>query len=203
VSAAAAVAARHEAAELIVGGGLKVPYLAGETAPSFADWSAAAHRAAVNGGYRGPLRAEPGRALVATAGVSAYTIGIVKDNGAGTVFVAVDGGVSDNPRPALYGARYQPLLVREPTVAPDNSGPFQVVGKNCESSDTFAERTGFAREPISGDLLAIPVTGAYTYSMASNYNGLGRPAVVFVSDERSRVVLRREELRDLVRLEAG
>jgi diaminopimelate decarboxylase len=204
IASAAAFALMHGAEELIVGGGLGVPYRVGDHAPTFRDWSSAAGAAAERGGFTGRILAEPGRSIVAAAGIAVYSIGTVKEAGVGTRFVAVDGGISDNPRPALYGARYHAELV-----APvDDSAPmdemrYTVVGKNCESSDVFAEDVVFHRSPRAGDLLAIPVAGAYGYAMASNYNGLGRPAVVFVADGQERLVLRREDESDMSRLDVA
>jgi diaminopimelate decarboxylase len=140
--------------------------------------------------------AEPGRVLIATAAVSVYTIGAVK-RAASTTFLATDGGISDNPRPALYQAKYQPLLVRHPFVDRGGSG-YTVVGKSCESSDVFASGVAVAGDPRVGDLLCIPVTGAYSYAMSSRYNGLPRPAVVLVNDAKARVMIRRETVDDLL-----
>lgn len=114
------------------------------------------------------------------------------------------GGISDNPRPALYGSTYQPILVRHPFVPePAQPGPYTVVGKNCESSDTFARSVVLRVEPRLGDLLCLPVTGACTYAMSSNYNGLRRPAVVMVGHGRGRVIVRRESIGDLLRSDVG
>ena len=201
ITAAAGVARTCAAADLIVGGGLGVAYLAGQTAPSIAAWGEAAHRAARAAGFEGRVLAEPGRAIAATAAVTVYRVGTIKRVGEGTTIVAIDGGISDNPRPALYGSTYQPLLVRHP-YAPGPAPPgrrYTIVGKNCESSDTFAADVALAAEPRGGDLICLPVTGAYTYSMSSNYNGLCRPAVVMVRGGAARVVLRRENLDDLIR----
>lgn len=195
----AAFAEEVGAEELIVGGGLGVRYRAGDYAPSVAEWGSAVRNSATAGGFGGLLTAEPGRVLTATAGVTLYTIGTVK-NGSRTRFLAVDGGISDNPRPALYQASFQPILVRHPFIAAD-AGPFTVVGKNCESSDTFASDVFIPGDPQVGDLLCLPVTGAYCYSMSSHYNGLFRPAIVMVNGGQSRIVTRRETVEDLLRLD--
>jgi diaminopimelate decarboxylase len=159
-----------------------------------------AHRAARASGFEGRILAEPGRTIAATAAITVYTIGTIKRLGERTTLLAIDGGISDNPRPALYGSTYQPILVDRPSVAePALAGPYTVVGKNCESSDTFARDIALPAAPRLGDLLCLPVTGAYTYSMSSNYNGLCRPAVVMVGQGRSRVILRRESIDDLLR----
>jgi diaminopimelate decarboxylase len=200
ITAAAAVARECDAAELIVGGGLGVAYTAGQTAPGIAAWGAMAHAAARASGFEGRILAEPGRAIAATAAITVYTIGTIKRLAENSIVVAIDGGISDNPRPALYGSRYQPLLVRHPFL-PETAGrgPYSIVGKNCESSDTFARDVCLAAEPRGGDVLCLPVTGAYTYSMSSNYNGLCRPAVVLVRDGGGRLILRRESVDDLLR----
>jgi diaminopimelate decarboxylase len=141
---------------------------------------------------------EPGRSLTARAGVTLYTVGSVKRSGAETVYVAVDGGMSDNPRPALYDARYTALLANradEPATA-----PYTVVGKHCESGDQLIERVDLP-EPHRGDILAVPTTGAYTLAMSSTYNAVPRPAVVLVGDGEARVIRRRETLDDLLALE--
>ena len=120
---------------------------------------------------------EPGRSLVGRAGVTLYRVGVVKRGGA-TTWVAVDGGMSDNPRPALYGARYSALLANradEPT-----KGTYAVCGKHCESGDVLIERAELP-EPRRGDLLATPVTGAYALSMASNYNAVPKPAALLLA----------------------
>src|SRR5581483_9842685 len=120
---------------------------------------------------------EPGRSLVGRAGLTLYRVGVVKESGA-TTWVAVDGGMSDNPRPALYGARYSALLASRAD-APAR-GTFAVCGKHCESGDVLIERAELP-EPRRGDLLAVPGTGAYTLAMASGYNAVPRPAAVLVA----------------------
>jgi diaminopimelate decarboxylase len=141
---------------------------------------------------------EPGRSLTARAGVTLYTVGSVKQSAADTTYVAVDGGMSDNPRPALYGARYTALLTNraDETAA----APYTVVGKHCESGDMLIERVELP-EPHRGDVLAIPTTGAYTLAMSSTYNAVPRPAVVLVKDGEARVIRRRETIDDLLALE--
>jgi len=124
---------------------------------------------------------EPGRSLVARAGMTLYRVGVVKRSGA-TTWVAVDGGMSDNPRPALYGARYSALLANRADVP--QTGHYAVCGKHCESGDVLIERAELA-EPSRGDLLAVPATGAYALSMASNYNAVPRPAAVITSGGRA------------------
>ena len=125
---------------------------------------------------------EPGRSLTARAGVTLYTVGSVKQSGAETTYVAVDGGMSDNPRPALYGARYTALLANRADEPP--TAPYTVVGKHCESGDMLIERVELP-EPHRGDILAVPTTGAYTLAMSSTYNAVPRPAAVLVEGRRS------------------
>ncbi len=134
---------------------------------------------------------EPGRSLVGRAGVTVYRVGAVKRSG-GTTWVAVDGGMSDNPRPALYGARYAALLANRADEPP--AGTFAVCGKHCESGDVLIERAELPA-PRRGDLLAVPATGAYTLAMASNYNAVPRPRAVVVETGRPTVIADRETQR--------
>ena len=144
---------------------------------------------------------EPGRALVANAILTLYRVGTIKRTPSGRTLAAVDGGMSDNIRPALYGARYTLALAgRAPGADPV---PVTVVGKHCESGDVLAEGVSLPADLTAGDLLAVATTGAYTYSMASNYNRVGRPAVVGVRDGEARLLLRREDSSDLDRLEVS
>ena len=146
------------------------------------------------------LGLEPGRALVGPAGVTLYRVGVVKRAAAGAPWVAVDGGMSDNPRPQLYGARYTALLANRAAESP--AGEFSIAGKHCESGDVLIERVELP-EPRRGDVVAVPATGAYTLAMASNYNGVPRPAIVLVRDGAVRIVRRRETVDDLLALETG
>jgi diaminopimelate decarboxylase len=145
------------------------------------------------------LAFEPGRSVVGPAGVTLYRVGVVKRTGEGLPWVAVDGGMSDNPRPQLYGARYSGLLANRADEA--SAGSFSIAGKHCESGDVLIASVALP-EPRPGDLLAVPVTGAYTLGMASNYNGVPRPAAVLVADGEARVARRRETVDDLLALEA-
>ena len=142
---------------------------------------------------------EPGRSIVSRAGVTLYSVGGVKQTSAATTFVTIDGGMSDNPRPAMYNARYTALLANRADEAPTEA--YAVAGKHCESSDVLIERVELP-EPRRGDLLAVPVTGAYTLSMSSNYNAVLRPPAVLVANGKARVIRRRETLEDLLALEA-
>jgi diaminopimelate decarboxylase len=140
---------------------------------------------------------EPGRAVVASSTISAYRVGVVKDLEGHSRWVAVDGGMSDNIRPALYGAEHALVLAGRRSEAPASS--VNVVGKHCESGDVLRLDGTLPADVRAGDLLAMATTGAYTESMASNYNRLPRPAAVLVEDGRARVILRRESLDDLLR----
>ncbi len=142
---------------------------------------------------------EPGRSLVSRAGVTLYTVGGVKRASAATTYVTVDGGMSDNPRPALYNARYTALLATRADEAA--AGAYAVAGKHCESGDVLIERVELP-EPQRGDVLAVPVTGAYTLAMSSSYNAVPRPAAVLVSGGEARLIRRRETVDDLLALES-
>lgn len=185
--------------EVCVGGGIGVPYVAGEKAPSLTQWGAAV-RAAANihlpEGTR--LTAEPGRSIVAAAAVTVYKVGAIKPVAQRT-YMAVDGGMSDNPRPVLYGSGYETFAIGDPLA--ERSVAYRVVGKHCESGDVLVDEAWLPASTGVDDLIATPVTGAYGYSMASNYNRVPRPAVVFVRDGVDRLVLRRETMDDLFRLE--
>jgi diaminopimelate decarboxylase len=141
---------------------------------------------------------EPGRCLVGRAGVTLYRVGSVKRL-PGRTWVAVDGGMSDNPRPQLYGARYTALSAARADEAVDEV--VSIAGMHCESGDVLIDDVTLP-SPRRGDLLAVPATGAYTLAMASNYNGVGRPAAVLVHDRQARLVRRRETIDDLLDLEA-
>jgi diaminopimelate decarboxylase len=141
---------------------------------------------------------EPGRSLVSRAGVTLYSVGGVKRASAATTYVTVDGGMSDNPRPAMYGAHYTALLANRADEQP--SGAYAVAGKHCESGDVLIERVELP-EPERGDVLAVPVTGAYTLAMSSTYNAVPRPAAVLVRDGQARLIRRRETIEDLLAYE--
>jgi diaminopimelate decarboxylase len=140
---------------------------------------------------------EPGRSLVGRAGVTLYRVGVLKESG-GVHYAAIDGGMSDNPRPQLYGARYEALLANRADELAD--GVFRIAGKHCESGDVLIDAAELPH-PRRGDLLAVPATGAYTLTMGSNYNGIPRPAVVLVRDGEARVIRRRESVEDILRYE--
>ncbi|HEY6584849.1 MAG TPA: diaminopimelate decarboxylase [Gaiellaceae bacterium] len=188
-----------------VGGGLGIQYVPDEAAPSPREFAGALlaelERAwRLHDLPRPRVVLEPGRSLVGPAGLTLYRVGVVKRASETTTYVAVDGGMSDNPRPLLYGARYTALLADRAGEAP--VGTFAVCGKHCESGDVLIDRVALP-EPRRGDLLAVPATGAYTLGMGSNYNAVPRPAAVLVRDGNARLIRRRETLDDLLGLEVG
>jgi diaminopimelate decarboxylase len=138
------------------------------------------------------LLLEPGRALVANSAVTLYTVQTIKHNV--STWVAVDGGMSDNLRPMLYGSRYEALVADRALAEPGE--PCRIAGKHCESGDVIVREVRLA-DPAPGDVIATPVTGAYGYSLANNYNGVPRPPVIFCRDGEARVVVRRETYEDL------
>jgi diaminopimelate decarboxylase len=186
-------------AVLDIGGGLGIRYTRDEQVPSIAE-------------FVGPLVArlrelwpaevqvvlEPGRSLVGRAGVTLYRVGTVKESG-GVSYAAIDGGMSDNPRPQLYGARYEALLANRADELAD--GVFRIAGKHCESGDVLIDAAELPH-PRRGDLLAVPATGAYTLAMGSTYNGVPRPAVVLVANGTAREIRHRETTADLLRYES-
>jgi diaminopimelate decarboxylase len=192
--AAAALAAVGRFGTYDLGGGLGVPYTRDDPPSDLAAW--VAQMAAIARDAFGPGRRlvlEPGRALVAAAGVTLYTVQAVKPGVPGEQLVAVDGGMSDNLRPMLYGASYEAALA-DRVGAPGT--PCQVVGKHCESGDVLVRDARLA-EPRPGDVLAVPVTGAYGHAMANNYNGVPRPPVILCGGGAARTVVRRETYEDL------
>ncbi|WPW33321.1 diaminopimelate decarboxylase [Streptomyces atratus] len=191
--------------ELDLGGGHAVAHRPGETALDIPSLGARIRRelatSCAAAGIPVPrLTVEPGRALVGPAGVALYRVLAVKRTGDRT-FVAVDGGMSDNPRPALYGVRYAPRLIgRRSTAEPCTA---TVVGRHCEAGDVLAADVAMPGDIRPGDLVAIPVAGAYHLSMASSYNAVGRPPVVAVHDGRARLLVRRESLADINSRDVG
>jgi diaminopimelate decarboxylase len=187
--------------ELVVGGGLGVAYVNGERAPSITEWADATRAALAKVGLPAETRvtAEPGRSIVATAGLTLYRVGAIKELPGIRTYVSVDGGMSDNPRPVLYGSGYEAFLPRSTDAA--RPRPARVVGKHCETGDVVVAEAHLPSDLAVGDILATPVTGAYGYSMASNYNKVPRPPVVFVADGEARVVVRGETTKDLLRLD--
>jgi diaminopimelate decarboxylase len=176
-----------------VGGGLGVAYTASVQPPAIADYvDAIVSTVHVELGADKRLLLEPGRALVANSAVTLYTVQTVKRNV--STWVAVDGGMSDNLRPMLYGSKYEAVVADRPLA--EANVCCHVAGKHCESGDVILRDTLLA-DPAPGDVIATPATGAYGYSMANNYNGVPRPPVIFCRDGDARVVVRRESYEDL------
>ena len=183
--------------ELVLGGGLGVAYVGGEEAPTITQWGNVLLDACQALGVRSAVSVEPGRSIVASAAVTLYTVGTIKHIPGVRMYVSVDGGMSDNPRPVLYGSGYEAFLPR--AVGAPRPLRARLVGKHCESGDVLIFDAALPDGTKVGDVLATPVTGAYGHSMASNYNKLTRPPVVFVRDGVARAVVRRETYEDLVR----
>jgi len=184
------------------GGGLGVPYHPDDPHPPLLTMVqqlcayAAASWQKQHGGPHPTLILEPGRSLIARSGVALYTVGAIRHLPDGQRIIAVDGGMSDNLRPALYGARYTAALARAPLAA--NVGPARIVGPLCESGDLLISEIELP-EAHPGDILAVPVSGAYHLSMASNYNGMLRPAVYLHQHDEMLQLQRRETIDDLMR----
>jgi diaminopimelate decarboxylase len=187
--------------ELVLGGGLGVAYVEGEEAPTITEWGRVLLDACASLGVRSTISVEPGRAIVAAAAVTVYRVGTIKDIPGVRTYVAVDGGMSDNPRPVLYGSGYESFLPRATTAERDLTA--RLVGKHCESGDVLSFEARLPADLRVGDLLAMPVTGAYGHSMGSNYNKITRPPVVFVADGGARLVVRRESYDDLLATDVG
>lgn len=176
-----------------VGGGLGVAYTSAQRPPAVEDYVATIVEAAHE--WLGPdkrLLLEPGRALVANSAVTLYTVQTVKRNV--STWVAVDGGMSDNLRPMLYGAIYEAVIADRPLAAANER--CHLVGKHCESGDVLVQDVMLA-DPRPGDVVVTPVTGAYGYALANNYNSVPRPPVIFCGEGSARVVVRRETYDDL------
>ena len=169
---------------------------------SISQWGGALRVAARQAGLDQKVRllAEPGRAIVAQAALTLYLVGAVKPVAQRT-YMAVDGGMSDNPRPVLYGSGYEAFDVSQPLAARPQE--VRLVGKHCESGDIVIRDIELPGDIAPGDLLAVPGTGAYGRSMASNYNLVPRPPVVAVRENTSRVIVRRETVADLLALDVG
>ena len=185
--------------ELSIGGGLGVAYVEGEETPTFGEWAGVLRQAAAHHGITTSIHVEPGRSIAAGAAITLYRVGTIKDLPGIRTYLSVDGGMSDNPRPVLYGSGYEAFLPR----ATDAERPVTatIVGKHCESGDVLVRDANLPADVAVGDVLATPVTGAYGHSMASNYNKVPRPPVLFVRDGDARVVVRRETYDDLLRLD--
>jgi diaminopimelate decarboxylase len=197
-----------ELPELDLGGGYGIAYVPGEISlnPSqvLSELAMVVKSECANRGIDLPkISIEPGRAIVGPSTTTLYTVGTTKmvelDGGASRRYVAVDGGMSDNIRPALYGAEYMAIIANRLPLGPTLNS--RVVGKHCETGDILIREIELSADTQIGDLLAIPATGAYGRSMASNYNHTPRPAVVVVIDGKARVIVRRESIADLLSLE--
>jgi diaminopimelate decarboxylase len=189
--------ARVQLPELCLGGGLGIPYVSGESAPSISEWANTVRRACKRAGIDAKISAEPGRSIVGVAAITIYRVGTIKDVAGIRTYVAVDGGMSDNPRPVLYGSGYETFLPRAANA--ERTRTIRLVGKHCESGDMLVAE-GLVPEDLQlDDLIATPVTGAYGHSMGSNYNKIPRPAVVFAQDGQARLAVRRETYEDLLR----
>jgi len=187
--------------ELVLGGGLGVAYTVGEEAPTITQWGSVLLDACNALGVRSRVSVEPGRAIVASAALTLYTVGTIKHIPGVRTYLAVDGGMSDNPRPVLYGSGYEAFLPRNVLARRPES--VRRVGKHCESADVLIYDAPVPEDVRVGDVLATPVTGAYGHSMGSNYNKVTRPPVVFVADGASRLVVRRETFDDLLATDVG
>jgi diaminopimelate decarboxylase len=195
IEALAAIADPAWCRLLNVGGGLGIAYTREEEPPSidaYAEVKVGGVRRVFDPVPR--ILVEPGRSLVGNAGITIYTVGTVKDIPGVRTYVAVDGGMSDNLRPMLYGARYE-ALIADRAAAPAET-TVTIAGMHCESSDMLVRDARLAT-PRTGDILVTPATGAYGHSMANNYNGVPRPPVIFGSEGDAKVVVRRETYEDL------
>jgi diaminopimelate decarboxylase len=181
---------------LNVGGGLGIAYTSEDEPPSIDAYVDVKVRGVAEVFEQKPrLLIEPGRSLVGNAGLTVYTVGTVKEIPELRTYIAVDGGMSDNLRPMLYGSRYEALIANRADATPDTLAT--IAGMHCESGDILIRDATLAA-PRVGDLLVTPVTGAYGYAMANNYNGMPRPPVIFCSNGKAKVVVRRETYEDLV-----
>jgi diaminopimelate decarboxylase len=185
---------------LNVGGGLGIAYTQGDEPPSIASYVDVKVRGVHSVFDPVPrILIEPGRSLVGNAGVTMYRVGTVKEIPGVRTYLSVDGGMSDNLRPMLYGSRYEAIIADRAAEEPDTLAT--VAGMHCESGDILVSDAVLA-DPRAGDVLVTPATGAYGYAMASNYNGALRPPVIFCRAGDARVVVRRETLEDLVARDA-
>ncbi len=190
----------YVAEQFDIGGGLGIRYQEDDVPPTIdhlAEEVCTALKAAADQ-HNVPLPElilEPGRSIVGEAGVTLYTIGVVKEIPGVRTYVSVDGGLSDNPRPLLYDAEYEAMIANRANQPPDRI--VRVAGAHCETDTLFPESN--LADPQPGDILAVQSTGAYTYAMASNYNRFTKPAMVLVNDGNAELIVTREGLEDLVR----
>ena len=199
---------KSELPELDLGGGFGIAYLPGDetvnpTEAMNALAAAVTKNCATHNLQIPRVSIEPGRAIVGPTMFTLYEVGTVKDvtleNGTHRRYISIDGGMSDNIRPSLYGAEYTTILANRTSTAPHVSS--RLVGKHCETGDIVIREIDLPDDIVPGDLLAVPATGAYGRSMASNYNHVPRPPVVAVKDGKARVIVRRETEADLLRLD--
>ena len=199
---------KKELPELDLGGGYGIAYLEGDVTVVPRDAMQALANAVKNHCAAFNLQIptvsiEPGRAIVGPTMFTLYEVGTVKDvtleNGTHRRYISVDGGMSDNIRPSLYGAEYTTILANRTSAAAKISS--RLVGKHCETGDIIIREIDLPEDIVPGDLLAVPATGAYGRSMASNYNHVPRPSVVAVKDGKARVIVRRESIEDLLALD--
>lgn len=187
--------------ELDLGGGLGIPYTEDEPDPGIDEYarlvSEKVREKSHEFDYPLPVIInEPGRSIIGTAGTTLYTVGTVKEIPFIRKYLAVDGGMTDNIRPALYGAEYDAILANR--ADDEREEIVSIAGKCCESGDILIHDIKMP-EAREGDIIAIPCTGAYTYAMSSNYNGLRRPAVVLVNDGNADLIIKRESYEDLIK----
>ena len=190
-----------ELEELNMGGGFGIYYHSGDEPRQPEEWAQAVmltlRRKTEARGLKMPkVIVEPGRAIAGPAGITLYTLGSYKDIPGVRRYVAVDGGMTDNPRPALYGSKYEAVIANRADQEPDEL--VSVAGRCCESGDMLIWDVMLSR-PRPGDILAVFATGAYNYSMASNYNRVGRPAMVLVKDGEADLIVKRETYEDIIR----
>jgi diaminopimelate decarboxylase len=208
IAAMADIRAQHGVilTELNIGGGHAIPYLAGEPELNIDELARVIDEVleaacAAEHFPRPVIVVEPGRAISARAGVTLYQVCAVKTQPGGRTFVAVDGGMSDNPRVSLYGSKYTVALANRHSLGPRQR--VTVAGRHCEAGDEIARDVELPVDLHPGDLLAVACTGAYHHSMASNYNMVGRPPLVAVMDGRARELIRRETTADLLSRDRG
>lgn len=192
--------------ELDLGGGHAVAYRGGDAEMNLAELADiiedSLDAACARHGFPRPrIALEPGRAVVAHAGITLYRVLSVKHVEDGHTYVTVDGGMSDNPRVALYGARYDAVVVNRHPTGPHMTAT--IAGRHCEAGDLLAHDVRLPADLRPGEVLAMPCTGAYHHSLASSYNGIGRPPIVAVRDGRTRELIRRETIDDLMCRDIG
>jgi len=187
--------------ELNIGGGLGIRYTESDDPPSITDWVKTVAQSVTEAFTKRNLAlpkliAEPGRSMIASACVTAYTVGSRKVIPNIRTYVSVDGGMSDNPRPITYQSLYQVVIANK--MRSENAETVTIAGKHCESGDILIKNIDLP-DTQPGDILVVSATGAYNYSMASNYNRIGKPAAVLVNEGEANLILRRETYEDLVK----